>query len=758
MKSAHSTCVKLLILLAAVIMSFFQLMRPAQAGDFIVQNDLIKLSNAYYEIALNVANGGIAYVLDKSTNQAIAEGGKENALWIASLDSGSPISSAAYRDQFSYAWNAAQSALTMTYQGPLSVTVTIQIADDPWLKMLAAITNHSGAHVRLFNLPGELRLLESDIHDALLPMMPGALISPAFFTKRGTFVNQYPGVMFADYLAARSARGKIALYGQRGPSVQPVLFGFEHMTDSDPGYTKLAHNYKTWLADGQAWSTPWVVMRIGQDYPETIASYRADNHIDSYKSLADKLGSAAGAYFAAPMYKLDLVVLGKSFHDLQSAVVDKMNIPGLIEFVAFQKGGHDRSYPDFLPPDKKWGSTEDFAGLVKYLQGRGSLVVPYTNFSWWDIKGPTMLGLPPDISLDNLVVKDENGMPAFETYGPRSGFVVSLQNDFVKNKIAEQHTALRQTLGANGIFEDQWGIRNAPYDFNGVGDPALTYFESILEHYRTFAGDNLMTESGVDVLADQGVGFMGTNYLWDMQGYRSATAPYTTYYPMAGMLLRDKVLLYQHNLAAQTWTRSKDMLRWNLAQGYNLSDAFFDEALPGLNMDNPWLNLVGVFQKYALSNYADQRIASYDDLGGGILRTVFATYQVYSNWSQDSAYTLNGNTLPPGGVITQANDHSITAGVFTAYNGNALSSGDHYLVETRSPDGVKIFQPIGPDTAIHVQKDAAWATVKVTAHRYDGTPIAAVDAVISGNDVSFTYSGSLNGQVVGYYQLMAQDH
>src|SRR5260221_13072607 len=101
-----------------------------------------------------------------------------------------------------------------------------------------------------------------------------------------------------------------------------------------------------------------------------------------------------------------------------------------------------------------------------------------------------------------------------------------------------------------------------------------------------------MTEVGVDVLADNGVGFMGTNYLWDILGYRGATAPYTSYYPMSAMLFRDKVLLYQHDLAAESWTKNKDMLRWNLAQGYSLSNAFYNQISGGLNMGNTWLNFV----------------------------------------------------------------------------------------------------------------------------------------------------------------------
>src|SRR5262249_14184988 len=156
-------------------------------------------------------------------------------------------------------------------------------------------------------------------------------------------------------------------------------------------------------------------------------------------------------------------------------------------------------------------------------------------------------------------------------------------------------------------------------------------------------------------------------------------------YPMAAMLLRDKVLLYQHDLAAETWTKNKDMLRWNLVQGYSLSNAFLDPTVNGINMDNSWLNLIGVFQKYALANYADELVSAYDDLGNNITRTTFSTYTVYSNWDSNNRYKVNGNTLPPGGVVTQANDGSVIAGVFTAYNGRPLSEGEHYLVEVRLP-------------------------------------------------------------------------
>ncbi len=141
-------------------------------------------------------------------------------------------------------------------------------------------------------------------------------------------------------------------------------------------------------------------------------------------------------------------------------------------------------------------------------------------------------------------------------------------------------------------------------------------------------------------------------------------------------------------------------------------------------------------------------------LGNGVKRTRFDTYTVYSNWDENSPYSGGGDTLPPGGVITQANDGSVTAGVFTAYNGQALSDGDHYLIEVRSPDAIQVFQPIGADTPLSIQVDPAWASTIVTAYHYDGTPIsAAVDGTLANGQVTFTYASALSGETVGSYRL-----
>jgi hypothetical protein len=720
---------------------------------------MIKLSAAGYEIGFREADGGIAYILDKQTNQHVSDGSAGNDLWLAALDGNTSAGGSGYGGKFAHAWDAETSQLTLTYTAAdsVSVTITVDAADEQSIKLQASVTNGAAKAIQSFRFPNALKVADADISDALLPLMPGAQIGAKFFAEKRSYIEIYPGVMFADYVAVNSAKGQLAVYGVHDEVVQPVLLGFQHDA-TIPDYAMINHNYRTWIEAGKMWTSPWVVIAVGKAYPESIASYRTDSGIDQYPSLREKLGEKAAAFFAAPMYKLDMQILKVPFADLKATMLDKIAFPGLIHLVAIQLGGHDNNYPDIMPPNPKWGTPEDFAAFNAAVHEMGGVVVPYVNLSWWDNNGKLLSKPPAEINLfELLVLKDKNKLPAFETYGPNGGFVVNLHHPFVQGKIAEQLNML-DAVGVDGVFGDQWGNRAVPYDFNAAGldkyDPATSYFGGIMDLYERTTSPQWMTETGVDVLAKRGTGFLGSNYLWDILGYRGATAGVTTYYPMATMLLRDKTLFYQHNLAAETWTKNKDMLRWNLSLGYGLSNDFFDKDKPGLNVDNPWLNLIGMFHKYALANYADQLAGGYEAADSGVRITKFDTYTVTSNWSETETYRVGEHVLPAGGVITQANDGSVVAGVFSAYNGITLSAGDHYLVEVRGEDTIKVFQPLGDDTAITIMLADGVHTATVEAYTYDGALIGAVESALEAEiAVTFTVQRVIDGQQVGYYQI-----
>lgn len=769
-----------LILCMAQVFSFFAVAPAVNAAgglSFDDEGEFIRVTNSYYEFAFNKSNGGIAYIQDMATGERVSEGGNGGYLWYAAADP-EWVGSTFGNLSFSYDWDPDADEQLKLYWAPngknLNVEVSVYFSEDRWVKMTAQVQNDLDRTINRFGFPVELKVKANSINDALLPMMPGAKLNSKFFKDNKSYTAVYPGEMFADYVAVNSANGKLAIYSEKQTAevsgspvtkVQPAYIGFEPSTQ-DPTCTTIFHDYKVSVNDGSTWQSPGVVITVGADYQDTIAGYKYSQGIDGYKSLSAKLGSKAQQYYESPMYKLDVAVEHKTFDSMKTNIIDKIRYPGLVHPVAFQNNGHDNNYPDFIPPAEEWGTADDFASLVAYAKSKGNLVMPYTNFSWWDNQSPTLSGKSDD-ELRQYVATDGDGSLNREDYGPNSGYVMDLNNSFVKDKITEQHNALMNTIGMDGIFEDQWGARAAPFDFNTAGinaafDASTSYFEGVLGHAKAHAGNNLMTECGTDVLANDEVGFMGTNYLWDIAGYRSATSSYTEYYPMAGMLFRDKVLLYQHDLAGETWTDDKNMFRWNIAQGYNFSGSFHVNDV--LLMDNAWLDLIGIFQKNVLSKYADKLVTGYDNLGNRATRTTFGSgeYVAYSNWSNLSTFTTpdTNYTLPADGAMVMSADGSVVGGVFSSYNRHSLSSGDHYIVETRAGNEIKVFQPVGEDTDLFINKPEGWTGVSIQAYDYRDQQVGtqAIEAYAYGdNQVRFNYRSSVDQQKVAYYKLIQSE-
>jgi hypothetical protein len=729
---------------------------------FIEENDLLKISNKHFEIGFARNNGGILYIKDSYTGQNVSEGNNREILWWAFLANGDWIDSTFYQNNFSYNWSSGSNKLTMSYlmsdEEQLEVIIELFFQADNWFKMKAEVRNETSKAIQEFGFPYQLGLEQESIKNALIPMLPGVKLVNSFFEDSQSYTAQYPGVIFADFLAISSKKGRMAIYGQHNSFLQPAIIGYEKFNQGNS--YRIIHNYKTWIQPGMEWCSPTVYVRIGEGYRDSIKAYREDSGIAKFPDLASKLGENKQQFFEAPLYKLDMELIGYDCNKIKSSIIDTIDIPGMVHPVAFQRGGHDLNYPDFLPPAAELGDINEFTDLVEYTKSRGNLVIPYTNFSWWDTDGPTLANLPVGIDVDDLTVLNNRGIKMIENYGPgKNGYVMNLHNSFVRERIATEHKKLIDIAKMDGIFEDQWGTRSAPYDFNPAGlelyDPSVSYFQGVLAHTARHAENNLMTEIGVDMLAEHEVGFMGTNFLWDKLGYREATAKYSQYYPMAGILLRDKVLFYQHDLAEETWTNNLDMFRWNLAMGYNFSNAFYVNG--GLYTENPWLDLVGVFQKYVLSRYAGQLIKDYRDIGNNVFKTEFEDYMVYTNWNKVNTFTINNHTVPAGGAIVLADDGSVTAGIFKSYNQRLLSEGEHYLVVLREEDRIRIFQPVGPDTLLSIRKYRDWIGAEVKAYQYDGTYIADVEAAAEGDNIVFNYQKEVLSREVGYYEIIESE-
>ncbi|WP_040949922.1 discoidin domain-containing protein [Gorillibacterium massiliense] len=712
-------------------------------GNLVVSND-------HYDIAFNEKNGGISYIKQHGSADQITGSNREGALWWGILQDGTSIQAAKAED-FSYDWKRSKGELALHYKGQLQVDITIEFSKDNRIRMSVKTVNGSQGVMTGFRFPNEILLDSATVNDGLLPMLPGAMLKSAFFQENNSYEAQYPGIMFASYVAMRGANGNLSLYDVNERPMPYVDLGFKNQMNI-AGKTGIVHNYKTDAAPGAVWKSPTVVMEVGGDYKDSIESYRTLNGMDKYRSLADKLGGTMKEYLQLPFYKLDISALtDANWSNLKTNVVDKLDYKGVLHLVGFQTGGHDENYPDFLPADSKWGSVDDFNSFMSYAKEKGNRVVPYTNFSWWGVNSPTLKNLPSGVTLEDIAVLKENGAVMKEDYGVHSGYVMNIQHPYVNERIADEHKKLTDA-GMDGVFEDQWGIREVPFVYNKGVNKSTSYMEGVRDYFKA-SKMNLYTEDGFDVLADNAVGFMGTNYLWDILGYRANTASYTDYYPMIGMLARDKVMLYQHDLAAQTMTDDIDMLRFNLAMGYNLSVDLFN----GTN--NPWIDLAGVMQQYVLAPYGDARVNSYDSIAKNVTKTGFTGRSVVANWDKEKPYTVSdGFILPAGGVQVLTDDGSVRAGSYSTYNGQELDPGDHVLVEVRQDKEIKLFQPVGSDTTVKVAKGKDWPHATAAAYAVDGTKIADIPVEETGNNLRFDYIASILDKKTAYISLQRSDN
>jgi len=739
------------VAIVAAAAAYFLLYSPLGADASLKKKDgLLVVERAGTEIAFRADNGAIAYIKGKDQNGNLTHGNRENALWWAFMDDDS--SAGGHKaESFSYDWDGKKGELKLQYGGAVQVDVTVGFEQDNRIAMQAKVVNGTPQPIKSFRFPYELKVESAGVKDALLPMLPGVKLRDAFFKESNSYQDQYPGVMFASYLSVRAAGGELAVYDIDGGTTPLTELGFKNQVD-DKGKTGIVHNYKTWISPKKEWTSPKVVLELG-DYEATIASYRELNKIGDYRSLTDKLGADKRKYLEQPFYKTDIsAIKDANWSNLTKNFVDKMNYNGVIHLVGFQKGGHDENYPDFMPPEPQWGGQKAFQAFMQAAKDKGNLVIPYTNMSWWGVNSPTLTKLPSGTTMEDLFVLKDNGQVQKEDYGAHSGYVANPGHPFFVQRTAEEHKKLLEG-GFDAIFEDQWGIRNSPYAFNATipegTDPSSAYFAGVRKYVGSL-GNKLYMEDGTDVLADGAVGFMGSTYLWDQLGYRKNTASYADYYPMSGMMLRDKVMQFHHDLAAETMTDDPDMLRWNLAMGYNLSADFFN------GVANPWIDAIAIIQKNILAEYGDSLVKSYREVASNVTKTDFGAYAVTANWSKGVAFELNQDTaLPPGGYEAAAVDGTRRAGSYTKLNGLVLDEGEHHIVEVRGKDSVRVYQPIGSDTTLRIAKVKDWPHATATAFEANGTKIADLVVKEESEYAVFDYVGVIKEKKVAYVELVS---
>jgi hypothetical protein len=729
-------------------------------------NIMVLGNSAYYEIGFRKSNGSIAYVTDKSTGQHVTLGSRNECLWGAVFPNGTPEYvggcgyNATWPNLFSYSWLSATRTLTLNYmpdsEASQQVTahVTVIASEESWFDLSLLLHNNWGYVLDWVLFPSDLVFIESDIEEALLPLLPGVILKPAFFDQNRSYVTKYPGGggVFADYVSLSSTKGQIAIYSlyEQGP-VKPVFLGFVHDDDYVSDSTRYYHVFGGGISNDETWISPSVRIRISQSPMETIRAYRTDNGLDRFRSLLEKLGSRYTQITQSPVLKADAYQVGIPYSEYL-ALLAQLPSPAILHPVGFQPRGHDENYPDFLPIDPIWGTTDDFVAMFQQAHALGLLVMPYTNPTWWDDESPTLRNLPSPLTITDVAVLDDQGVPLYEYYGGKGGYVMSPYAPFVQHRLDQLIQQMTVDVPSDLLFEDQIGARPWLFDYNPSSPYPTAEIQGWLVHTGTYSNILLMTEAGWDRLVETEVGFHG-GVVWP-EHYDEPDSSWGTdawrLYPLGPLMARDKVLFYQHNLAGEVSTWNKATFTWNLAFGYMLN---YDLSY---GLQNPWLNTVGVFQKHVVSRYAGETMVNFADLEDRVTQTSFETFTVIANWDKENVYEKGEHKLPPLGVLVSNADGTLTAGVFISYNGVALSHGEHFLIEERGLTEIAVRQPLGADTNLTLKQLPNWNVrdrFEAWAYSATGQPIGSVPVTLAVQNITFFYQQEMAGQPVAYYKV-----
>ncbi len=776
----------------AVILAFFSASSAHSQGIVFDDSGIeILVGNAdYYEIGFRKSNGSVAFIKDKTTGRDVTIGSRNECLWGAFFpDAAPPLQSyvggcsfgAEGASQFSYSWSQATATLTLDYifdpmaTSQVSAQVVVTFSEEPWLDMRLELSNDWGVDAEDIIFPSDLLFVRADIEHVLLPILPGVLLESGFFQEGRCYTTKNPGApgLFADYLSVSASSGTLTMYSLPDEGPYRLLdVGFiqdDHQcppeAPSTAPNTYYRHAFGVRLPSGEMWESPTTRIRVSQSELETIRAYRLDNGLGQFPSLRQKAGSLYPTLVQAPLYKADAEHLNMRFSEYCDWL-SPVPTPGILHPVAFQPDGHDMSSPDFLPPDAAWGTTEDFAAMFRCAQEQGFLVMPYINPTWWNTS-PTLQDRLPPLTIEDVAAIDGQGAPRMDCFdnGMKCGYVMSPHSTFVNTRLDELMCSLVSDVPSDLVFEDQIGARPWIYDHNPSAPNPISYVEGWLEHTRTYSHHFLMTELGFDRLAETQLGFHGSVLWRELQplpnGGGIATdnwwgASNWRPYPMAPIMLRDKVLFYQHDLAPETFTLSRAILTWNLAFGFMLSHDFSEPPFGNGGRDSDWLPVIAVFQRHVLSRYADELVTDFVDLQEGVTATSFEAYTTIANWNDTEPYDAGKHTLAPSGVQVTAMDGTLTAGVFSHYNDERLSENAHYLVEERGSDAIEVHQPLGGDTALTLELLDGWdiaSSIKAFAHDAAGGVIGAVPTAVTATSVTFFYQQNLEGEAVAFYRI-----
>jgi len=724
----------------------------------------VYMGNRSFEICIERPTGNLKHILNKATGDTICH---SSLIWQVEFPSNTEgenfknsnnIDNDQNYSDWEYDWNESDTILKWEYRSleendlNVKATLTIDISNEDQIDFQVYIENHLGYPIENVRFPGEINLPTSSGDYVYIPFRyPGLRIKGDYFEDDYYLEGDYPDNLSANYLGLDFGQSHMAIYSiTKGLPVHPV----SHL-HYKPWTAKTNHLYhplyRVYIQDEESWNSPVVRFRMGKDVQETLNMYQVDNGIDQFPSIQDKLEEQKDALLQSPLI---FSAIGLSIYDYSTAtaLTENFPVPSFILLDWYYPGfeGFNGHHPDIYPPKTEWGTEEEFISMIAGFQEQGHKVAPWTVPVWWNENSPTMQTIAASTGIQDIAVIDREGNPAEAWMGPK-GFMVSPNHPTVKSKMNEWYTGHKDTYQFDNVYE-HWDIDYMIHaDYNSTMTDVAGYFDEWYKHQKNRADANLYLTTGFDKQAEFAQGFIGTMY------YPQGEDPHVfginedlwDHWPISTAMLRGYSLIYQDY---EKQTISKDVLSFNLAFGCMLS--LWPNVIGDSGYGSDWWDVVEDFQVHVISYLADSRISNFEKLSEQQTKSSFGDDYVIRNLDRNNAFKFTDHTIASLGAYANLQTANIKAGVFTGYNNNSLSDGDHYIIEKQEEKVITIWHPKGENSEITILKPWSWSTdeaIEVKAFMQNSEKI--ITRSIDSRKVKFMMSSHENNEKVDRFEI-----
>lgn len=681
-----------------------------------VLSNALLIGNSRYEMRLDRNDGSLLGIRDRTRNKKIFFPNRSRALWRADFEDNSALSSADLK--FSYALEGGDLRLVFQH-APTGSRVKIRVVPRAGaLDFETDIRNLFGRRILGFSFPETLLFDYRDLREFVYPFKIGIGLNRKFYAQKRQLAEKYPN-LFSDFVSIIFSQGACSVFGIQPGDRAFYPAGLETgYDDTRAGFGYYTHRFITDCSPGKDERLPVIRFSFQDDVPSVIREYAAASGISSSPDLEKKLGPELfNKLKRSVMLKLDLSVNG-GFNRI-GELLKELSAPTLLHLVTFWKGGFDRNYPDYLPPDEKYGSQAEFISLARSIREAGHLFMPYTNPTWWNDSETLRL-----LDKEKITVRGLQGELITEQYNRSTGWVVNPFHTNVIRRVSRTVKEFTEEIPADILFEDQVGARSWLYSSNPDMPSAVSYIQGMIEHaHRNFKKAVLFTEEGFDRLIPCEAGFcnMSTaNYLPPDEAFDTKFGSGTwSVYPLALYLSHDKTAFFQHNLAHEVFADSFAKITWNLLYGHSMNAGRWEDAW---KMQKRHYETADCVQKEIVSLLFGKPLLDYRELDDRVYLSRFGDTIIIGNFS-DKEVAAGPYGVAPEGFLAVNREGTLLAGIFTRFNSEPLDGKRLIIVKTEK-ERILVRQLNADNCFVPLPRPSSWINNSSIEAFYSDEPVS----------------------------------